>query len=199
MKKFFKLFAVALVAGCMFTACGDKNNGENPGENPGDNPTGANTYTIQFEGNAAWNAASTMFIDYTAEGYLTVVAFKVADDQNNEYVQGFLETATGNHTYESTGGDCMTYRNPNDLYTDVNGVLGGNPGDQYYRWNMIKEQFTESITACDLNALTMSCTWNQPCFDVEQYVAAQGQDYGVTKNLTGKMDAYKFTLTPAQK
>lgn len=202
MKKFFKFFAVALVAGCMFTACGEKeNNGENNGEGNGNGngTAGANTYTIGIEGQQSWTAANTMFIDYTAEQYVTVYAFKVANSQDDVYVQGFLETVSGDHTYESTSGDCMNYYDPTQLYTDVDGALGQGAGAQFYKWQSKKDAFTEHITSCDLNTLTMNCTWNQPLFNIENYVAAQGQSYGDLVNLKGEMKDYKFTLTPAQK
>lgn len=170
MKKFFKLFAVALVAGCMFTACGEKeNNGENNGGNNGGNePTPKTVFT--FDGTEY--AVAEFTIDPTYEQYGLNYAFLQTSGDN--YAWGFLPTQVGTTTtsgYESQGlGYGLLYAaNDNDVYTDATGELGGEAGAQYANWQ--KEEVSKiNITAIDLNAHTMSAEIAEKLYNLTDYL-----------------------------
>ena len=126
--------------------------------------------TVSFNG-TTWNAANMSAVDKTAQGYIYAEFFKVANSEDNIYCDGYLETVPGNdYNYENTSGDIMNYRDPSFIYQDVNGVLGGNPGDNYWGWNTNTSSFAEVISAVDLNALTMSGSWSAEVFSTEAYV-----------------------------
>lgn len=154
-------------------------------------------YTITFNGDA-WEPAACYVMDYTAEGYMVIMAAKNATSQL-PYVQGLLETAVGSWTYETSQGDYMIYRGDEEPYTCPIDYFDPETGDTliaagtYYRWNADRTTFTENITAVDLNALTMSCTWSEQCFDIEQLVNSMFNDYGTTVTLSGEMVNYHWT------
>lgn len=142
--------------------------------------------TISFRGNS-WDAANLLGVDYSDDNYLAYYIFKTANDQEDVYLLGWLQSNTGSYDYNSSEGDYFKYYDPTDLWTDEDNVLGQGVGD-YYRWTPISETFVENITAIDLNELTISATWSEDCFDVEQYVAANLEDYGTTYTLNGNMN-----------
>ncbi len=145
----------------------------------------SDSYTkITFQNNS-WNAATVWGYDYSAENYLAFVIFKT--DESDTYLQGWLMTTPGEYTYETSGGDYFKYYDPNDTWTDADGVLGQGAGVSFYRWNADPYSFVENITAVDLNNLTYNATWSEECFDVEQYAATGGSDYGTTQTLTGEL------------
>ena len=67
----------------------------------------------------------------------------------------------------------MSYYDPSYIWTDEDGVLG-TAGGQYWGWNAYKNSFVETITAVDLNALTMSATFTEDVFDIVDYINAGG-------------------------
>ena len=121
--------------------------------------------------NSTWNAANMGAVDKSAEGYLYVEFFKVANSEDNIYCDGFLETTPGNYDYQGTGGDIMRYRDPNYTYYDAEGLLdeNGEPAT-YWGWNTNPSSFAEVITAVDLNALTMSGSWSADVYSLEDYI-----------------------------
>ncbi len=136
--------------------------------------------TISFNG-STWTAASMTAYDYSAQNYLAFDIFKTANDQNDIYLQGWLESTVGDYTYESTTsvnsegqtveGDFFHYYDANNTWTDENGVIG-QAGNTYYYWQVNKNSFEEHITAVDLNNKKMSATWSEDIFSIEDYVAA---------------------------
>ena len=136
--------------------------------------------TVSFQGNA-WTAASISAVDFSSYGYLTFYLYKTANDQNDIYLQGWLESTVGDYTYESTTsvnsegqtieGDYFHYYDANNTWTDENGVIG-QAGATYYYWQVNKNSFEEHITAVDLNNKKMSATWSEDIFSIEDYVAA---------------------------
>ena len=166
--------------------------------------SGDATYTAFFEaipqneakitfGNSVWTAANALGIDKTSQNYITFYFFKVANSQEDVYCQGFLESVpvTG-ATYESTGGDIMHYRDPNNTWTDVDGLIG-DPGTTYWGYNALSSTFVENITAVDLNALTISGDWSEQIGLVQEY--AETGDWSTTYPCTGKLTNAQWAWT----
>ena len=127
---------------------------------------------VTFNGNS-WDAANMSAVDKSNEGYLYVEFFKVADSEDDIYCDGYLETTPGQYDYQGTGGDIINYRDPNYTYYDAQGILDNETHQpaQYWGWNTNSSSFAETITAVDLNALTMSGAWSADVFSTEDYVA----------------------------
>lgn len=196
--KALKFLGIILLAGTMMCVSCKKDNpkpSDNTTENPGggDNPGGGGTtepdgLKITFNG-ANWMAADIQAVDHSDENYLTLIIEKTAgcsSQQSDTYLQGFMESVVcENATYESTTGDCLSYYDPSYIYTDNDGILG-NAGAQYWGWNAYKQSFVETITAIDLNALTMSATFTEDIFDIVDYINAGGLPDNMYQ-LTGTM------------
>ena len=150
--------------------------GDTPGGGGGGGQTTEGTTTIAFNG-STWVAADLLAVDHTDENYVTFIIEKTescSSQQSDTYLQGFMESyVCANETYQSTSGDCMSYYDPSYIYTDEDGILG-DAGGQYWGWNAYKQSFVETITAVDLNALTMSATFTEDVFDIVDYIAAGG-------------------------
>ena len=198
--KALKFLGIILLAGTMMcVSCKkdepkpDDNTTENPGG--GDNPGGgggqttSDGVTIAFNG-TSWLAANMEAVDHTDQNYLTLYVEKTtgcSGDYSDIFLNGFMESVVcENETYESTSGDVMNYRDPNYIYTDNDGVLG-DAGGQYWGWNVNPSTFVETITAVDLNALTMSATFSEEIFDIADYIAAGGSVPSNTITLNGTM------------
>lgn len=108
MKKFFKLFAVALVAGCMFTACGEKENNDDNGGNNGGGVSGADGIHVTFLGQT-WDGG---FIDY------------------NEMAQTQYGTACGYSVYKCAAEP----QSEADYYPSIDGglILANDETGHYY-------------------------------------------------------------------
>lgn len=170
--------------------------------------SGTGTYTITFNG-SSWNAAATRFVDYTSQGYMTVFAWKNSSDANSGInpttdvlVYGWLESSSGSYTYSNTY-DYMNYRDPNQAVVVPNTVILSNNDTieegTYYRYFANPTTFTENITAIDFNSLTISATWSEQIFDIEQYINNNGTSYGTMYNLSGTLSNYHFTLSAPSK
>lgn len=175
MKKFFLLLSVAFISAGMIACGDDKEEGDNP------QPHGGNTYTINMGNGTTWVANSVDAIDYTEENYITLYGYKTAEGQEGAYVFGWLESVPGSYDYASTDGDCMNYRDPDDIFE-----YGGS---YYYNFIGDDENFTETITAIDLTALTIDGNWNQPWCTCQEYVDNDFEMPTNLKNMTGVMDA----------
>ena len=134
-------------------------------------PVPQGSTTVSFNG-SSWNAANMSAVDKTSNGYIYALFYKVANSEDNIYCEGFLETNPGNYNFQNNQ-DIIYYIDPNYTYYDAEGILDNEnhePGE-YYGWNTNSSSFSESITAVDLNALTMSGSWNAEVFSCEDYVA----------------------------
>lgn len=204
MKNIFKFLSIALVAGALMVACNpDDENGttDTTGNNPQPQPQPQveDGYVITMDG-ASWTAAVVLGryneagVDQNGnpyDAYLTIQANK-AETQGSPYVQGFLQAAVvSNGTNESTGGDIMQYRDPNDIYTDNDGVLG-EAGGQYYNFIPDPSSFVENVTAVDLNALKISANWTENYLDIPTYIANQGS-YTGAKVMSGVLTNVVWT------
>lgn len=128
--------------------------------------------TVSFQGNA-WTAASISAVDFSTDGYLTFYIFKTANDQNDIYLRGWMESTVGDWTYETSDGDYFTMYDASNVWTDEDGVIG-EAGASYLYWQANKNSFEEHITAVDLNNKTMSATWSEDMFSIEDYVENGG-------------------------
>ena len=132
-------------------------------------PLGA---TVSFNG-ASWTAKSFVCDNITGN-YLPMSLYKTPGDQNDVYLRGTLMKAPGSYTYESSDGDFFSYLDPTQTYVDENGILGGNPGDTYYYWQVDKTSFVETVEDVDLNPNTISATWSENAFNIDDFIASSG-------------------------
>jgi|GEM_PF-1395210 hypothetical protein len=150
---------------------------------------------ISFQGNS-WQAANMWGYDYSSEGYVTYVIFKTANDQNDIYLQGYLETTPGSYDYAGTY-DYFKYRDASQTWTDEYGLIG-DAGTTYYRWTPNPQSFVENVTAIDLNNKSITATWSEDLFDIEQY-AQLGDVPSTVYPLTGVMQNATWTWQSTSK
>lgn len=195
MKNIFKIMGIAVLACGMMVACNKPEEDNNNNNN--DNGGGNNNQQEQQDGffvtmkGATWQAVDFL-ARYTEEteqydAYLTLEAYKTADD-DSPYVKGFLQASVvSGATYNSTGGDYITYTDPNDIYVDSEGILSrdGQPG-QYYNFAPDVSSFVENITAIDVNATKISGDWKINYVDIPTYIANQGS-YAGAQEMKGVM------------
>ena len=163
---------------------------------------GTGTYRITYNG-STWTPAVVNFFNYTSDGYMAISAYKNSGDAGSTHptndirVWGYLESSTGTYTYSSSGGDIMRIYDPNDIYVVNSTIILSNndtvDAGSYYRYFPITNTFTETITAVDLNALTISGSWSVQLADIEQYIYNNGASYGATRTLSGTLSNYHWT------
>ena len=213
--KALRFLGIALLAcSMMFVSCKKDNpkpdNSTSQNETPGgnDNPGGGGEtpgggevpicgVTIKLDG-TAWNAANMVAVDHTNQSYIAPYFFKTENSTEDVYVRGFMESVVGEFTYQTTN-DIMYYTDPNFTYTDETGEYGSamgatdpQPGDVYSGWVSITD-FTENITAVDLNALTMSATFSESLATAADIVAAGYQVPANLHTLEGILDGAHWT------
>lgn len=181
MKNIFKFMGVALLACSMIMVSCKKDD---------DSSSNESKLTVNY-GTTAFDAASVQAVDYTANGYITLYGFKSASaGQNDIFVQGYLESSVvSGATYESTEGDIMNYRDPNNIFTDTENLLGQGADGQFWGILTVPSTFIENITAVDLNALTMSGNWSAKTVLTEDYAENGASFDGLTQmtDFTGEM------------
>lgn len=210
MKNIFKFLGIAVLACGMMVSCGKDNPEEGTDTTPVTPPTPTyGDFTVTFDGNS-WAAGATKFIDFTSENdpYITVYAYKTAADVNasqasDVYIMGWLDAVVGNFTYNDFA-SYIKYYDPTNPFSPTETVtIGQNTfeaGSYYWRYNPVTESFTETITALDLNERTMTATFSENIFDVENYIANNGQSYGDLYVLSGNLANYHWAAwTPASK
>ena len=189
MKNIFKVMGVALLACSMIMVSCKKDD---------DSSSNESKMSVNH-GATAFDAASVMAVDHSADGYLTLYGYKNASaGQNDIFVQGFLESSVvSGATYESTDGDIMNYRDPNIIFTDTENLLGQGAGGNYWGILTVPSTFIENITAVDLNALTMSGNWSAKTVLTEDYAENGASFDGLTQmtDFTGNMVNMTWTWT----
>jgi hypothetical protein len=211
--KALRFLGIALLAcSMMFVSCKKDNpkpdNNNNQSENPGGggetNPSGV---TINFNG-GSWNAANMVAVDKSSQGYMYTRMYKTENSDEDITVSGYLQTNVGEYNYQTSQGDCMYYTDPNFTYIDQTGQLGellqdedAAPGTEYSGWLSLTggDNFTENITAIDLNALTMNATFNQVIIKTSDVVDAGYQVPSTRYNLIGNLNNAKWTWYSAKK
>lgn len=212
--KALKILGIALLA-CTMMCVSCKKDNPKPNDNTTENPSGGgNTpggggetpgggevpicgVTIKLDG-TPWNAANMVAVDHTTQNYIAPYFFKTENSTEDIYVRGFMESVVGEYTYQTTQ-DIMYYTDPSFTYTDETGEYGQamgaqnpQPGDVYSGWVSITD-FTENITAVDLNALTMSATFSQSLATASDIVAAGYQVPSTLHSLEGVLDNANWT------
>lgn len=196
MKKFFKFFAVALVAGCMFTACGDKNNnGEGGGE--GNTPQAIEDGIKVTFGTTNWTAAN----DYTAQEYQGMAYIFAGKDAGMESFP--LVNIYATHTVGKVSGafnaSDMAYNTQDiatvDYYNEYSLSSGQSTFGDYWaktcNWEVVSYDATAMKISAKLDAVMFSA--------LEAYVqefGAVGMDQASTMNM--KVTMGNIVLTPAK-
>ena len=132
---------------------------------------------------------TAIFQRHVVDGTTISEIFKTANSTSDVNLLGWLEATPGSYDYASTY-DYFKYYDPNDTYYDEDGVLSqdGSAGT-YYRWQIKNNEssFVENVTAVDLNNKSISATWSEELYDVEDYIAAGNTIPDHTYTLTGQM------------
>ena len=190
MKNIFKFFGIAVLACGMMVACGDKNEGDNTDTTP-DTPTpAASVYTINYQG--TWQPGATYFIDHTDQNYMTIYAWKSADDylvtsgNSDVLIVGFMETVVGEFDYAGTQ-DRMELSDPTTFYYEGD---EDNEAGNYFKYQADPSTFIENVTAFDANTLRYSATWAEQYYDVEEYATAGTVNYA---EMTGTFQNFQIT------
>lgn len=206
MKKFFKLFAVALVAGAMFTACGeddpiDDNGGNNGGnEGGGDTPTVVEGINVTF-GEETWTAASDaatqMISDPQRGNYAYIFGAKVAGAQEFPLVNilAKAEVGTQEATYvEST----MALDNQAIIICDYYkaSALQNQDGQQF--GDYWAKSATWKVDAFDATAMKLTATMNAVMFSAADAYVQGGVGYENADIQNMKVTLGNVVLTPAQ-
>lgn len=187
MKKFFRFFAMAAIAGSLMVACSDDDDDDADIANGAYEITmnGSNWTVAEFY--AQWNEGGV--IEESGEEYDPYIAVEMCKTsaEDSPYISGSLAAAViSNGTYQSTHGDYMQYRDDNDLYEYQ--------GQSYYNFVPNKQSFVENITAIDLNACKLSGNWTENYNDCEGYIANGSFPY----TMTGKMNNSQWTAVEAE-
>lgn len=130
----------------------------------------ADGVTVTFGSSTTWDATSAYATNYSNMGLLFFGAFKEYENANAPFVQGYFGTNPGNYTHAA--GDYyyfFYYENENDFTIDNDGSLSGEPGATLPNWQP-KAGFTESVSAIDLNAQTITAVANGECFYLPDYL-----------------------------
>ena len=186
MKKFFRFFAMAAIAGSLMVACGDDDDDDADIANGAYEITmnGSNWTVAEFY--AQWNEGGVLESGATYDPYLAVEMCKTTAE-DSPYITGSLAAAViSNGTYQSTSGDYMQYCDDNDLYQYQ--------GQSYYNFVPNKNSFVENITAIDLNACKLSGNWTENYNDCEGYLTDGSFPY----TMTGKMNNSQWTAVEAK-
>ncbi|MBO7497714.1 MAG: hypothetical protein J6T64_00800 [Bacteroidaceae bacterium] len=186
MKKFFRFFAMAAIAGSLMVACGDDDDDDADIANGAYEITmnGSNWTVAEFY--AQWNEGGVLESGAEYDPYLAVEMCKTTAE-DSPYITGSLAAAViSNGTYQSTSGDYMQYCDDNDLFEYQ--------GQSYYNFVPDRNSFVENITAIDLNACKLSGNWTENYNDGEGYIATSSFPY----TMTGKMNNSQWTAVEAK-
>ena len=194
MKNIFKFLGIAVLACGMMVACGGNDPEENTDTTPVTPPAPQSSFTVNFDGQS-WEAVQFLAVDHSDEGYVTVYGYKTNQGEQGIYVNGFLETTPGNYDYEGTGGDIINYRDPAVIFVDTDNFLGQGEGKAFWGYYTIPSSFAEVVTACDLNALTMSASWSANVIMLEDYATTGDMTQCTNYPLSGEMVNAAFTWT----
>ena len=192
MKNIFKFLGLAVLACGMMVACGN----DTPEEGNDTTPVNPNppapqeSYKINYL--SEWEVGATAWLDHTDENYLTIYAWKSADDAmvtqgfSDVLIYGFMESVPGESDYTASAGDCMNLTDPTSTFYyegDDNNEAGN-----YYKYTTAttKSTFVENVTSFDANTMRYTATWAEQYMDVEAYLAGN-EVYG---EMTGTIVNY---------
>ena len=167
MKKFFRFFAMAAIAGSLFVACGDDEEEENGGGV-------AEGIQVTFK-DSTWTGNVNNSSYFADHGFILFSAAEKAQDFPM-FDEGLYSDEKGSYTESSANGSF----GDEDVHSWVeyyeNTSLTTNGEDHYGDW--WAEQATTEITAIDLTALTVSAKMNGTMFDAKSAFvpASEGED-----------------------
>ena len=137
---------------------------------------------------------------------MTVYLWQSAEDEGAQQpshgimIKGWFVASNGTDTYDAEGNCVANFFDPAFLWTADQDYtdLGITAGNSYFRYQCYKQSFTETVTAIDLNAGTITATWDEDMFDIEQYAQNNGQSLGNLEHLSADIKNFHFTLiTPS--
>ena len=192
MKKFFKLFAVALVAGAMFTACGDdpvtpEGGDTTGGGNTPEPPAVVEGINVTF-GEESWTGAADAQLQYVNDPqmgqYAYVFASKVAGGESYPFVNvmGATKVGTAEATYSE---EQMSLDNPDVVICEYYEAtaLTTDQTDRYGDWWAKTASWT--VEAFDATALTLTANMEAVMFSAkEAYLDKLGLAGASEKNMT---------------
>lgn len=143
---------------------------------------------VSFRGKT-WVAQQIDAYDHSDEGYLTFTIFKTANDDNDIFLSGCLQTAPGTYTYESSDdgydGDYFYYTDPNNMWVDELGqVPNSEPGNVYGNWMADITSYMEHITSVDLSEKVINATFSENLFMLSEYFSGIDTKYPLTCTMT---------------
>lgn len=204
--KALRFLGIALLAGSMLFVSCKKEDKKTSDVNNGGTTTTTGT-SITFNGKT-WKAADMIGVNMNSEDFFGCIIEKTANcgvdaivnetNPTDIYMVGLVKRANGSDSYQSSQ-HYMQYFDPTYFYTDENGVLG-EAGATYYGWQVVVNTYEATVTAIDMNALTINATFTEELFDMADLVAAGGptsEGYlpsNITKKtLSGTMQDAKWT------
>lgn len=122
--------------------------------------------TVSMNGalNTNWKATTTMGGDYSSYGLVQFGAFKNYDSASEPYAQGFIPSTAITTNFDGQNYNYMFYyENEDDVTVDGE--------DTYPNWQPKRGEFTETITAIDLTANTVSGNVHGTLFHLPEYDA----------------------------
>ena len=167
MKKIYTFLGIALLATSLMTACGDKEEVTAENSRMADNPMADGTYRIT-KGDTTWDAVTIAAYDFSNDGYITLDCYSA---DSTIQVHGWVRCDTGDFDYITSKGDYMVYRDKNDTYE--------NNGSNIYNFYPNTATWTESITAIDLTAMTLSGSWSEQATTFEEALNAYNNEIQV--------------------
>lgn len=157
MKKFFRFFALAAIAGSLFVACGDDEEEENGGGV-------AEGIQVTFK-DSTWTG-NVNECSYNADHNL--VQFAAAENAEDfpMFDEGFLSSEAGTVT-ESAGAQGSFAQGSTHGWVEYYESTSLQDASGYYYGDWWAEQATTTITSIDLTALTVSAKMNGTMFDAK--------------------------------
>ncbi len=169
------------------------------GDNGGGN-SGNGTMTINYNG-SSWQPYLVKFYDLTDENYIAIDAYKTNNLRADIYITFYLESFTGNYTYDDYG-SWAEYIDNNYTFTPTETRIINvdsycdtiKAGVTYKKYVADIHTYQESITAINLTNRTISATWREEIIDWEEYYNSYGMDYH-TYLLSGILNNYHWDWT----
>lgn len=169
------------------------------GDNGGGN-SGNGTMTINYNG-SSWQPYLVKFYDLTDENYIAIDAYKTNNLRADIYITFYLESFTGNYSYDDYG-SWAEYIDNNYTFTPTETRIINvdsycdtiKAGVTYQKYVADIHTYQESITAINLTNRTISATWREEIIDWEEYYNSYGMDYH-TYLLSGILNNYHWDWT----
>lgn len=120
------------------------------------------TVSVNGAVNASWKAKDILGTDYSSYGLIQYGAFKNYDSSSEPYAQGYIPCTVGTVNFDGQNYNYMFYYENEDDVTMVD-------EDMYPNWQPKGGEFTETISAIDLTANTVSGNVHGTLFHFPEY------------------------------